>query len=164
MKDILIINTGGTFNKRYNPLQGELEVPDDSSALEEILKSFHNLDYEIENIIHKDSLDILDSDRDQLVDLIKNSLCRKILIVHGTDTMDKTALFLENLTKDKSIILTGAMIPFSINETEANSNFSMAIGYFLAGFKEGIYIAMHGLIENHNKVFKNRKKGVFECS
>ncbi len=162
MQDILIINTGGTFNKRYNPLRGELQVPEDSLALEGVLKYFYNLKYKIINIIHKDSLDMNDSDRQEIVEVIQNSSSKKILIIHGTDTMDKTALFLEQKIKDKCVILTGAMVPFSIDYIEATANIATAIGYILNCQKNGIYIAMHGLVDIHNRVFKNRDIGVFQ--
>ncbi len=162
MQEILIINTGGTFNKRYNPLKGELQVPDDSLALEGILKYFYNLKYKIINIIHKDSLDMNDFDREEIVEVIKNSSAKKILIVHGTDTMDKTALFLEQKIKDKCIVITGAMVPFSVDYIEATANISTAIGYILDCPKTGVYIAMHGLVDIHNRVFKNRDIGVFQ--
>ena len=162
MKDVLIINTGGTFNKRYNPLKGELEVPKDSIALENVLKYFYNLKYEIKNIIHKDSLDMQESDRKEILELIKNSSSEKILIIHGTDTMDKTAEFLEKYIGDKTILLTGAMVPYSIDSVEANANLSMSIGYLLHSTKNSIYIAMHGLVEEHKNVYKNREIGVFE--
>jgi len=161
-KQMLIINTGGTFNKRYNPLKGELEVPKDSMALENILKYFYNLKYEIRNIIHKDSLEMQTSDRKEMVELIKNSSQDKILIIHGTDTMDKTAEFLEEHVSDKTILLTGAMVPFSIDSVEANANLSMTIGYLLNSCQNGIYISMHGLIDVHNRVFKNREIGLFQ--
>lgn len=159
---MLIINTGGTFNKRYNPLKGELEVPKDSIALENILKYFYNLKYELKNIIHKDSLDILDFDRKEIVALIKNSPEEKILIIHGTDTMDKTAEFLEKHISNKTILLTGAMVPFSIDSVEANANLSMSLGYLLHNTTNGVFIAMHGLVEEHKKVYKNREIGVFQ--
>jgi len=162
LKNILIVNTGGTFNKRYNPLKGELEVPKDSIALENILKYFYNLKYEIKNIIHKDSLDMLDYDREILVDIIKNSKQDKILIIHGTDTMDKTSEFLEKNITDKTVLITGAMVPFNIDSVEANANFSMALGYLLNTNKKGIFIAMHGLIDEYKNVFKNREIGVFQ--
>ena len=159
---MLIINTGGTFNKRYNPIKGELEVPKDSNALEDVLKHFYNLKYEIKNIIHKDSLKMQMSDREEIVELITNTSYKKILIVHGTDTIKKTAEFLEKYINDRVIILTGAMVPYSIDSTEANANLSMSIGYLLSSNKNGIYISMHGLIDTHNRVFKNREVGLFQ--
>ncbi len=164
MKDILIINTGGTFNKRYNPQKGELEVPKDSNALEDILQHFHNLHYKIKNIIHKDSLEIETTDRQKIAEVIKNSTSKKILIIHGTDTIDKTAEFLQSQISDKTILLTGAMIPYSIDTVEANANFSMSIGYLLNTTLCGVYISMHGLIDRHDRVFKNREIGVFQNS
>ena len=162
MQEILIINTGGTFNKRYNPLKGELQVPNDSLALEGVLKYFYNLKYKIVNIIHKDSLDMNDDDRKEIVKIIQNSSSKKILIIHGTDTMDKTAEFLEDKIHDKCVILTGAMVPCSIDFVEATANISTAIGYMLNCQKTGIYIAMHGLVDIHNRVFKNREIGIFQ--
>jgi len=162
MQEILIINTGGTFNKRYNPLKGQLQVPIDGIAVENILKYFYNLKYKIINIIHKDSLDIQDRDRQELVDTILKSPQHKILIIHGTDTMDKTAAFLDENIKDKCIVLTGAMVPFSIDTVEATSNISTAIGYLMQCSKNAIYISMHGLVDIHNKIFKNREIGVFQ--
>ena len=162
MQEILIINTGGTFNKRYDPLKGELQVPKDSKALDTILKYFYNLRYKLVNIIHKDSLEMSDDDRQELARLIENSSQHKILIIHGTDTMDKTAQFLDDRIKDKCIILTGAMVPFSIDSIEATTNISTAIGYLLNSKESGVYIAMHGLVDIHNKIFKNRKIGVFQ--
>lgn len=162
MEKILIINTGGTFNKRYNPLKGELEVPSDSLAPESILKYFYNLKYEVMNIIHKDSLDMNYEDREEIFKAIENASCKKNIIIHGTDTMDKTATFLEKKIHNKCIVLTGAMVPFSINQIEATTNLSTAIGYLLNSQNMGIYIAMHGLVDVHHKVFKNREIGVFQ--
>ena len=162
MEKILIINTGGTFNKRYNPLTGALEVPHDNIALEGILQYFPNLEYELKGLIYKDSLEMLDTDREILAQYILASSHTNIMIVHGTDTMDQTALFLENTIQNKRIVITGAMVPVSIEKTEATSNFAMSIGYLLNTPKCGIYIGMHGLVAPHQHVFKNREIGVFQ--
>lgn len=161
---MLIINTGGTFNKIYNPIKGELEVPSDGTALANILNYFYNLDYKIENIIHKDSLDMLQSDREEIIELIKNSSQDKILIIHGTDTINKTAKFIQKYVKGKTILLTGAMVPFSIDTVEANANFSMSIGYLLCKPKNGVYISMHGMIKEHQNIYKDREVGIFKSS
>ncbi|WP_331774156.1 asparaginase domain-containing protein [Sulfurospirillum sp. 1612] len=162
MEKILIINTGGTFNKRYNPLNGALEVPHDNIALEGILQYFPNLQYELKGLIYKDSLEMLDTDREILAQYILASSFTHIMIVHGTDTMDQTAQFLEKVVADKCIVLSGAMVPVSIDKTEATSNFATSIGYLLNAPKYGVYIGMHGLVEPHQHVFKNRKIGVFQ--
>ncbi|NLN12740.1 MAG: asparaginase, partial [Arcobacter skirrowii] len=138
---ITVINTGGTFNKRYNPITGELEVPNDSIALDEILSYCYNIDFDVLNIISKDSLEMSDVDRELIVRTIKNIKNENIIIVHGTDTIDLTAKYLDEKIKDKTIILTGAMLPISINKIEATLNFSQAIGFLNSNVKNGIYIS-----------------------
>ena len=158
---ITVINTGGTFNKRYNPLSGELEVPKDSLALDEIINYCYNIDFEVLNIISKDSLDMNDYDRELIVKTIKDCKNQNIIIVHGTDTIDLTAKYLDEKIKDKTIVLTGAMFPISINKVEATLNFSQAIGFLNANIENGIYISMHGSVKNYKKLIKNRELGKF---
>ena len=158
---ITVINTGGTFNKRYNPISGELEVPKDSLALDEIISYCYNIDFDVLNIISKDSLDMNDYDRELIVRTIKNCKNQNIIIVHGTDTMDLTAKYLDEKIKDKTIVLTGAMLPISINKVEATLNFASAIGFLNANIKNGIYISMHGSVKNYKKLIKNREIGQF---
>ncbi len=158
---ITIINTGGTFNKRYNPIKGQLEVPTDNIALNKILQSCHNIDYEIKNVVSKDSLDMTDKDRELITDTIKNSKNENIIIIHGTDTVDLTSAFLEKEIDDKKIVFTGAMIPMSIDEVEATMNFSLALGFLSADIKNGIYLAMHGVVVNHKDLVKDKSVGKF---
>ena len=158
---ITVINTGGTFNKRYNPLTGELEVPKDSLALDEIISYCYNIDFDVLNVISKDSLDMSDADREFIVKTIKNCKNENIIIVHGTDTIDLTASFIDENIKDKTIVLTGAMLPISINKIEATLNFASAIGFLNANIKNGIYISMHGSVKNYKKLIKNRELGKF---
>ena len=158
---ITVINTGGTFNKRYNPLTGELEVPKDSLALDEIISYCYNIDFDVLNVISKDSLDMSDADREFIVKTIKNCKNENIIIVHGTDTMGLTASFIDEKVNDKTIVLTGAMLPISINKIEATLNFSQAIGFLNANIENGIYISMHGSVKNYKKLVKNRELGKF---
>ena len=158
---ITVINTGGTFNKRYNPISGELEVPKDSLALDEIISYCYNIDFYVLNIISKDSLEMNDADREFIVKTIKNCKNENIIIVHGTDTIDLTASFIDENIKDKTIVLTGAMLPISINKIEATLNFASAIGFLNANIKNGIYISMHGSVKNYKKLIKNREIGQF---
>ena len=158
---ITVINTGGTFNKRYNPLFGELEVPKDSLALDEIISYCYNIDFDVLNIISKDSLDMNDYDRELIVKTIKDCKNQNIIIVHGTDTMDLTAKYLDEKIKDKTIVLTGAMLPISINKIEATLNFSQAIGFLNSNCENGIYISMHGSVKNYKNLIKNRELGKF---
>ncbi|MCT7530204.1 asparaginase [Aliarcobacter cryaerophilus] len=158
---ITVINTGGTFNKRYNPISGELEVPKDSLALDEIISYCYNIDFDVLNIISKDSLEMSDVDRELIVKTIKNSTNQNIIIVHGTDTIDLTAKYLDERIKNRNIVLTGAMLPISINKVEATLNFSQAIGFLNANIENGIYISMHGSVKNYKKLVKNRELGKF---
>lgn len=162
MKEILVINTGGTFNKVYNPLTGNLEISKDK-ALKSITKHWLTK-LNIINIIGKDSLEMTDEDREEIHQTIKMSNSDKILIVHGTDTIHLTANYLDSMNLNKSIILTGAMVPYSIDPIEATANFASAYGYLCAVTMDGIYIGMNGVIEDYKKVNKNKEKGYFETS
>ena len=161
MKKILIINTGGTFNKIYNPLNGQLEIDTTNQALNALAKAWL-INLNIINIIGKDSLDMTDEDRLLLSQTIKDSTTGHIIVIHGTDTMDKTAELLAEHNLDKKIILTGSMIPFSINPIEATANFSSAYGYISTVEETGIYISMNGKIGSFKEIIKNREKGLFE--
>ncbi len=161
MNDILIINTGGTFNKYYNPKSGELLVDNSCGALEKIMKNWL-CEFKIVNIIGKDSLDFLDSDRELILETIKeHKKIEKFIIVHGTDTMDITAKFLNENCNDKIVALTGAMMPFSIDPIEATANFAMSCGFLANCDKKGIYICMNGLVDDYTKVKKDKMLGLF---
>ena len=161
MKKILVINTGGTFNKVYNPQTGNLEIDKKGEALQEIEKFWLNR-LNIINIIGKDSLDMTEQDRAEILKVIKNSSEKRVIISHGTDTMDKTANYLAKAKLNKKIVVTGAMVPYSINPVEATANFSSAYGYILGINQKGVHISMNGRIKNHKRVIKNKEKGYFE--
>ena len=97
----------------------------------------------------------------EVLKTIKNCKNQNIIIVHGTDTMDLTVKYLDEKIKDKKIILTGAILPISINKVEATLNFSQAIGFLNANIENGIYISMHGSVKNYKKLIKNRELGKF---
>jgi len=160
MKKILLISTGGTFNKVYNPQNGLLDIDKKSTAIEEIAKKWL-CKFELLNIIGKDSLDITNHDRLELLSTIHQSSYQCIIIIHGTDTMDVTAEYLADSELKKTIVLTGAMVPYSIDPIEATANLCSAYGYVSALEKEGIYITMNGVMGDYKKVRKNRKKGKF---
>lgn len=158
---ITVINTGGTFNKRYNPIKGALEVPNDHIALDKIISACHNVEFEIKDIISKDSLDMDNFDRQAIVDAVKETQTDNIIIIHGTDTVDLSAAFLEKQVANKKIIFTGAMVPMSIDEVEATMNFSKAMGFLSADVKYGIYISMHGVVVDHSRLIKDKSIGQF---
>ena len=105
---MLILNTGGTFNKCYNPLTGELFVPSDNGAVEEILQSLV-IDIKVQGILYKDSLDMDDTDRSLLADTIAKTDEKVIIVVHGTDTMDLSAEAIARLALQKTVVFTGAL-------------------------------------------------------
>ena len=159
---IEIINTGGTFNKIYDPIKGDLIVPKTNETIEKILKSFcNNFKYELKGVIFKDSLDMDDSDREILLNEIKESFSKKILVVHGTDTIDKSAKFIDKHIKNRCIVFTGAMKPFSIDSIEATANFTLALSKLLLDYEEGVFIAMHSLVLPYDKIYKDRDRGLF---
>lgn len=160
MKKILIISTGGTFNKIYDPIRGEFAIDTESHALEEIASKWL-CSFEILNIIGKDSLEMTNQDRLELLATINSSAYHYIIIVHGTDTMDVTAEYLADAELEKQIILTGAMVPYSVDPVEATANLCSAYGYMSALNQEGVFIAMNGVTGPYDKVKKDRAKGKF---
>ena len=160
MTKVLIINTGGTFNKVYNPINGQLEIDTKGNALRSITSKWL-CEIEIIDIIGKDSLDMSNHDRLELLATISRSDFHHIIVVHGTDTMDITAEYLNDGDLEKCIMLTGAIVPYSLDPVEATANLCSAYGYMNAIDKEGIYIAMNGVIDSYDKVRKDRSKGKF---
>jgi len=163
MNKILLISTGGTFNKVYNPLNGELIIDKTSKALQEIA-SHWLCKFEIVNIIGKDSLEMNNHDRLELLAIISQSEYKKIIIIHGTDTMTLTAEYLADAELNKQLILTGAMVPFFLDPIEATANLSSSFGYLQTLNKNGVYIVMNGIFGSYEKIKKDRKKGAFVLS
>jgi len=160
MNNILIISTGGTFNKVYNKINGKLEIDKEQKALNTIIKNWNcNLKYL--NIINKDSLDFTNKDRKKLLKTIQQSKYKKIIIIHGTDTINLSAKYIAKAKLKKVIIFTGSMKPFSIEPIEATANLASALGYAKLA-KKGTFISINGILNKYNKVKKNRKIGKFE--
>jgi len=158
---MLILNTGGTFNKRYNSLNGELEVPYDNDAIKTILKSVE-AKYDLAGVMYKDSLEMTLDDRKMLASIIMESKDDVFVIVHGTDTMRETAEFLSEIFDDRAIVLVGAMKPFEIDSIEASLNLGMAMGFAQGVDEYGIYICMNGFVQTWSNIQKNKKFGKFE--
>ena len=158
---MLILNSGGTFNKRYNKLNGELEVPYDNLAIEKILQSA-DLKFDIAGVMYKDSLDMTIDDRKILANIIMESKDDTFIIVHGTDTMHLSAEFLSEIFDDRKIIFVGSMKPFEIDNIEASLNLGIAIGFAKVIKEFGVYICMSGHVETWDNIEKNRKFGNFE--
>ncbi len=156
---IKIYTVGGTIDKIYFDKKSIYEVGE--SRIGEILQEAHvNLEFEIASILHKDSLDMNDDDRQKIYDTIKTDKDRYIVITHGTDTMIETALKLKSIP-DKVMVLTGAMEPARFKSSDAAFNIGCAVTAVQI-VKPGVYIAMNGRVFEADKVRKNLDKNWFE--
>ncbi len=157
---VRIFITGGTFDKEYNELNGELFFKDTHMA--ELLKLGRcRIETVIEKLMLIDSLEMTDDIRDQIVTRCRDCAENKIVITHGTDTMTDTAKMLAGVIQHKTIVLTGAMIPIAFGSSDGLFNLGSALAYAQA-LPPGIYIAMNGRFFPYDNVRKNRATGVFE--
>ena len=157
---IRLLITGGTIDKVYNQSNGELEF--DQTHFPEILSRARvEVDLMIEELILIDSLDMVDSDRELIVEKCTKCEEKHILITHGTDTMCETANLLGESSIDKTIVLFGSMVPYAVNGSDAFFNFGCALGS-LQLLKAGVYISMNGRILSWNDVEKNKSLGTFQ--
>ena len=155
-----IFITGGTFDKEYNEITGKLFFKD--THVREILELGRaNIDINIRTLMMIDSLDMTNDDRQLILDNCKQAEEDQIVITHGTDTMTATAKILASGNLEKTIVLTGAMIPFKFGSSDGLFNLGAALG-FVQSLPQGVYITMHGRCFDHDKVQKNKKTGVFE--
>ena len=158
--EILILVTGGTFDKEYNELTGELFFKD--THVFEMLKLGRNLvSTTIHPLMMKDSLHMTDDDRKWIADHCASVPQEHIIITHGTDTMVETAEYLSGKLKEKTIVLTGAMIPYKFGSSDGLFNLGSALA-LVQTLNKGVYIAMNGRYFRAGKVRKNRADGVFE--
>ena len=157
---IKILITGGTIDSEYNQLNGKLFFT--KSHLSEILHQAKcKINIKLETVMLKDSNDMLDSDRKEILQNCKNCKEDKIIITHGTDTMPETAKVLGENIKDKTIVLFGAMIPYAFGRSDALFNFGCAVSAVQI-LPKGVYITMNGKIFPYNNVRKNKEIGEFE--
>ena len=159
MKVRLMI-TGGTIDKFYNQSNGELEF-DKTHFPEMIKRSRIEVDVILEELLLIDSLDMVDSDRQLILDKCKKSEEDFILITHGTDTMCETAKLLGDSKINKTIVLFGSMVPYAVSNSDALFNFGCALGS-LQLLESDVYIAMNGRVLPWQDVEKNRSLGVFQ--
>ncbi len=155
---IKLIITGGTIAKKYNELNGELEF-DEHHLCKMLDQARCSVELNVKQLFLKDSLDMDDSDRELLLQEVLDSKEDKIIITHGTDTMTKSADKLSSI-KDKTIIFTGAMIPFAFKKSDALFNLGTAFGA-IEILPSGLYVAMNGRIFRSGSVIKDKKLGKF---
>jgi L-asparaginase len=156
---IKIFAAGGTIDKIYFDAKSEYEVG--PPQVVDILREAHvTLDYAVESVMSKDSLDMTDEDRQSLRGRVAADPCERIVITHGTDTMIQTALSLRGIP-GKTIVLTGSMQPARFKVTDACFNIGTAIGA-VQSLPPGVYLAMNGRILDPTLVRKNVAENCFE--
>jgi len=157
---IRIIATGGTFDKEYNELNGELFFKD--THIGDMLKlGRSHLEVVIERLMMIDSLQMTEADRELILSRCREVPEERIVITHGTDTMSETAAVLGAGLSGKTVVLTGAMVPYTFGSSDGIFNLGTALA-FAQTLAPGVYVAMNGRYFPWNSVRKNRSKGVFE--
>ena len=160
---IQILITGGTFDKSYNYIKGDLFF--EKTHLPEMLKrSKCRLNVKIKTLMMIDSLEMTENDIEKIIDECIKSASKRIVITHGTDTMVHTASKIASKINDKTIVLTGAMIPYAFgSSSDGFFNLGSALS-FVQTLKKGVYIAMNGQYFDYNNVIKDKEKGYFKTN
>ncbi len=156
---IKFITTGGTIDKVYFDALSEYEVG--SPQVQEVLKDANvNLEFEVESVLKKDSLELTEEDRILVRRAVDAEPCPRVIVTHGTDTMIQTAMVLRGIA-GKTIVMTGSIQPARFRNTDAAFNIGTAIGAVQC-LPPGVYIAMNGRVFEPDRVRKNREMNRFE--
>lgn len=157
---VRVFVTGGTFDKEYDELTGTLHF--DATHLPEMLRRGRcMLDVQTEVLMMIDSLEMKEAHRARIVQACREAVESRIVITHGTDTMVDTAQVLSAASLDKTIVLTGAMVPYAFGSSDGLFNLGSALS-FVQSLPPGVYVAMNGRYFTAGNVAKNRDVGVFE--
>jgi L-asparaginase len=155
---ILILTTGGTIDKQYFDSLSQYQITDTMvTKLLAVARVTHP--YVIEEVLRKDSIDLTDEDRTRIVEHATRASLSRIIITHGTDTMTLTARALSH-SRDKTIVLTGALAPARFSESDAAFNLGMAFAAAQTA-PPGIYITINGTVFIASQVEKDRERGCF---
>jgi L-asparaginase len=159
---IRILVTGGTFDKEYNELEGVLffrgtHVP------EMLARGRSRVEVEVETVLMIDSLEMTRADRDRIAARCRDAGETAIVVTHGTDTMVETAAAIAAAALPKTVVLTGAMVPYAFGSSDGLFNLGSALS-FAQVLPHGVYLAMNGRWFAWNGVRKNRDTGVFEAT
>jgi L-asparaginase len=161
---VRILVTGGTFDKEYNELAGALSFK--STHVPEMLRLGRNrVEVAVDQLMMIDSLDMTMADRARVVDSCRRAAETRIVVTHGTDTMVETARAIataEPPLEGKTIVLTGAMVPYAFGSSDGLFNLGSALS-FVQALPPGVYVAMNGRCFSWDRVRKNRADGVFEA-
>ena len=158
---IQILITGGTFDKSYNHISGDLFF--EKTHIPEMLeRSKCRLNVDVKTLMMIDSLEMTKEDIEKIIEECKKTKSSRIVITHGTDTMVNTAEKIAEKIKNKTIVLTGAMIPYAFgSSSDGFFNLGSALS-FVQTLENGVYIAINGQYFDFDKVEKNKLKGYFE--
>jgi len=155
---ILLLTTGGTIDKQYFDALSQYQITDTTvTKLLAIARVTHP--HQVEEVLRKDSLELTDDDRTQIVEHVRRARFSRIVITHGTDTMTRTARALSDIA-DKTIVLTGALAPARFSESDAAFNVGMAFATAQTALP-GVYIAINGSVFTAGQVKKDRERGSF---
>lgn len=157
---IRVFTTGGTFDKEYNELTGELFFQR-THLLDMLRLGRCHLDLAVESLMMVDSLEMSDRDREMIAERCQAAAENRIVITHGTDTMERTAGVLGPRLARKTIVLTGAMVPYTFGSSDGLFNLGTALA-FAQTLAPGVYVAMNGRCFRWDEVRKNRELGIFE--
>tara|TARA_B110000483_G_scaffold80377_1_gene99976 strand:+ start:608 stop:1093 length:486 start_codon:yes stop_codon:yes gene_type:complete len=157
---VKILVTGGTFDKEYDLINGDLHFTE--THIPGILELGRcTVDYSIRTLMMVDSLEMSETDRDVIKRNCEMAKEENILITHGTDTITETGRYLASFDLNKTIVLTGAMVPYAFGASDALFNLGSALA-FVQALPPGVYIVMNGKYYAWDKVRKNKKTGLFE--
>lgn len=160
MPCVQIVATGGTIDKIYNPLTGQLDVGPPVMPAILAAAGLSAAECEVVELLRKDSLEITDDERQMLAKAIAGHPTDRLLITHGTDTMGASAIAIAAAAPGKTVVLTGAMVPYSVAGSDAA--FNVGVAYAAARLlPAGVYIAMHGAVLPHAEYAKDRSQGRF---
>jgi len=158
-ESIRVFVTGGTFDKRYDEIRGRLDFAE--THLPEMLRLGRSrLDLSVTTLMMIDSLDMTDAHRQRVVESCRTCAERRIVVTHGTDTMSETARALHAAALGKTVVLTGAMIPYAFGSSDGLFNLGSALSLAQV-LPPGVYVAMNGRVFAGARVRKNRETGVF---
>lgn len=157
---IRILVTGGTLDKEYNQLDGEL-VFTKTHITDILTQAKCTAEVTIETVMLKDSLHMVDADRQSILESIRRCPEDKVIVTHGTDTMPETAAVVGQAVTDKTVVFVGAMVPYSFVNSDALFNLGCAFTAVQV-LPRGSYITMNGKVFQWDNVRKNRQKGEFE--
>jgi len=157
---IRLLVTGGTFDKEYNELDGTLYFKD-THVREMLARGRCRIELDVRTLMMIDSLEMTDGDRELILQSCLAPGGDRVVITHGTDTMAETARYLGERVKDRTIVLTGAMVPYTFGSSDGLFNLGSALA-FTQTLPHGVFVVMNGRFFDWNNVRKDKASGAFE--